>query len=50
MSFSALISDNDNHPRNHAAIAMDLDWKLSPAYDLIPNMPISLERCGPSLH
>jgi serine/threonine-protein kinase HipA len=44
MCFNALISNTDDHPRNHAVIAMDTDWKLSPAYDLVPNMPISLER------
>lgn len=44
MCFNALITNNDDHPRNHALIAMDNDWKLSPAYDLIPAMPISLER------
>ena len=44
MCFNALISNTDDHPRNHAVIAMDNDWKLSPAYDLIPAMPISLER------
>jgi len=44
MCFNALISNTDDHPRNHAVIAMGTDWKLSPAYDLVPNMPISLER------
>lgn len=44
MCFNALISNTDDHPRNHAVIAMGNDWKLSPAYDLTPAMPISLER------
>jgi serine/threonine-protein kinase HipA len=44
MCFNALISNTDDHPRNHAVIAMDRDWKLSPAYDLTPSMPVSLER------
>ena len=44
MSFNALISNTDDHPRNHAAIARDRDWKLSPAYDLTPSTPVSLER------
>lgn len=44
MCFNALISNTDDHPRNHAVIAMESDWKLSPAYDLVPDMPISLER------
>ena len=44
MCFNALISNIDDHPRNHAAIAKDRDWKLSPAYDLTPSTPISTER------
>lgn len=44
MCFNALISNTDDHPRNHAVIAMGNSWKLSPAYDLTPSMPISLER------
>jgi serine/threonine-protein kinase HipA len=44
MCFNALISNTDDHPRNHAVIAMEADWKLSPTYDLVPDMPISLER------
>lgn len=44
MCFNALISNTDDHPRNHALIAKDKDWKLSPAYDLTPTSPVSLER------
>ncbi len=44
MCFNALITNNDDHPRNHAVIALENDWRLSPAYDLVPAMPISLER------
>jgi len=44
MCFSALISNTDDHPRNHAIIAKDRDWKLSPAYDLTPSAPVSLEQ------
>jgi len=44
MCFNALISNADDHPRNHAVIAMDKDWSLSPAYDLTPSMPVSIER------
>lgn len=42
--FTALISNIDDHPRNHAVIAKEGDWKLSPAYDLTPSMPVSIER------
>lgn len=44
MCFNALISNIDDHPRNHAVVAMVNDWKLSPAYDLTPSTPISVER------
>ena len=44
MCFNALISNTDDHPRNHAIIAKDKNWKLSPAYDLIPSPSISLDR------
>ena len=44
MCFNALISNIDDHPRNHAVVAMNTDWKLSPAYDLTPSMPVSIER------
>ncbi len=44
MCFNALITNNDDHPRNHAMVAMDSDWKLSPAYDLTPSTPISQEH------
>ncbi|RLA42543.1 MAG: type II toxin-antitoxin system HipA family toxin [Gammaproteobacteria bacterium] len=44
MCFNAMISNIDDHPRNHAVIAKDKNWKLSPAYDLTPATPISRER------
>jgi len=44
MVFNALISNSDDHPRNHAVIAMERDWRLSPAYDLTPLPQISIER------
>jgi serine/threonine-protein kinase HipA len=44
MVFNALISNTDDHPRNHAVIAMDENWRLSPAYDLTPIPEISIER------
>lgn len=44
MCFNALISNTDDHPRNHAVIAREQDWHLSPAYDLTPATPVSQER------
>ena len=54
MCFNALVSNVDDHPRNHAVLARAADWSLSPAYDLTPAVPVSLERrdlameCGDS--
>ncbi len=42
--FNALISNTDDHPRNHALVAMEREWALSPAYDLTPTPHVSLER------
>jgi len=44
MCFNALISNTDDHPRNHAVVAWGRDWTLSPAFDLIPSVPVSIER------
>jgi serine/threonine-protein kinase HipA len=44
MCFNALVSNTDDHPRNHAAIAKETDWRLSPAYDLTPATPISIDH------
>ncbi|MFT3779357.1 MAG: HipA domain-containing protein [Ottowia sp.] len=44
MCFNALISNVDDHPRNHAVLARAADWSLSPAYDLTPAVPVSMER------
>lgn len=44
MTFNALISNTDDHPRNHAVIALDQDFQLSPAYDLTPVPRVSVER------
>ena len=44
MCFNALISNTDDHPRNHAFIAFDRKWRLSPAYDLIPLSTVSQDR------
>ena len=44
MCFNALISNNDDHPRNHALLARGRHWQLSPAYDLTPSPQVSSER------
>ena len=53
VAFNALISNLDDHPRNHALIAPSRGWRLAPAYDLTPHPSSSIERrdlaleCGP---
>lgn len=37
MVFNALVSNDDDHPRNHALIAPRREWMLAPAYDIVPN-------------
>jgi len=37
ITFSVLISNTDDHLRNHGFLLTDGGWKLSPAYDLNPN-------------
>ena len=44
MCFNALISNIDDHPRNHALIAKEREWSLSPAYDLTPTPVIGKDR------
>jgi serine/threonine-protein kinase HipA len=44
MCFNALISNIDDHPRNHAIIAKDRAWNLSPAYDITPSRQVSLDH------
>jgi serine/threonine-protein kinase HipA len=44
MCFNAVVSNLDDHPRNHAVLAKDRGWRLSPAFDLTPTPMIALER------
>ena len=44
MVFSALASNTDDHPRNHALIAPGRSFELSPVYDLTPMPHVSVER------
>ncbi|MES2832054.1 MAG: HipA domain-containing protein [Pseudomonadota bacterium] len=44
MVFNAAVTNNDDHPRNHAVLRRPKGWRLSPAYDLVPTPAISLER------
>ena len=44
MVFNAAVTNNDDHPRNHALLRRQKGWRLSPAYDLVPAPVVSLER------
>lgn len=44
MVFNAAVTNNDDHPRNHALLRRQKGWRLSPAYDLVPAPAVSLER------
>jgi len=44
MCFNAVMSNLNDHPRNHAVLAKDRGWRLSPAFDLSPTPMIALER------
>ena len=44
MVFNAMVTNNDDHPRNHALIQTSAGWRLSPAYDIVPVSLVSQER------
>ncbi len=44
MCFNALVSNLDDHPRNHAVLAKNSTWRLSPAYDLTPSPVIAQDK------
>jgi serine/threonine-protein kinase HipA len=44
MVFNAAVTNNDDHPRNHAVRRTARGWRLTPAYDLVPAPLVSLER------
>ncbi len=44
MVFNAAVTNNDDHPRNHALLRRPKGWRLSPAYDLVPAPVVSSER------
>jgi serine/threonine-protein kinase HipA len=44
MVFNAMVTNNDDHPRNHAMLRTPGGWRLSPAYDIVPVPLISMER------
>jgi serine/threonine-protein kinase HipA len=46
IAFNIMISNTDDHPRNHGFILTDRGWRLSPAFDVNP----SVEKDGLSMN
>ncbi len=44
MCFNAAVSNLDDHPRNHAIVASDRGWRLSPAFDLTPSPVVAQDH------
>lgn len=44
MVFNALVTNTDDHPRNHALVTPGVDWELAPAFDLVPRPEVSREE------
>lgn len=44
MVFNAAITNDDDHPRNHAVLRTAKGWQLSPAYDIVPARRLSLDH------
>lgn len=44
MVFNAMVTNNDDHPRNHALLRTTGGWRLSPAYDIVPMPLVSQEK------
>ena len=44
MLFNAMVTNDDDHPRNHALLHTSGGWRLSPAYDIVPAPKAQVER------
>ncbi len=46
MVFNAMCGNDDDHPRNHAVVWSQAEerWRLSPAFDVVPNPAFAPER------
>jgi serine/threonine-protein kinase HipA len=44
MCLNAAVSNLDDHPHNHAVLAVGRNWRISPAFDLTPSPVISRKR------
>ena len=44
MVFNILVTNNDDHLRNHGFLFDGTGWRLSPLYDVVPKPQVGLER------
>ena len=44
MVYNILVSNDDDHLRNHALLLVPQGWRLSPAFDVVPHPQIGYER------
>lgn len=44
MAFNVLVTNDDDHLRNHGFLHVDGGWNLSPLYDVVPKPQVGLER------
>jgi serine/threonine-protein kinase HipA len=44
MVFNILVTNDDDHLRNHGFLLEDRGWRLSPLYDVVPKPQVGLER------
>lgn len=51
MVFNALVGNDDDHPRNHAVVfdSSARQWRLAPAYDVVPNLEMDPPRLAMQL-
>lgn len=41
LAFNAMVTNDDDHPRNHAVLNWGSGWRLSPLYDVVPHAAIA---------
>lgn len=46
MVFNGLVHNVDDHPRNHGFVRVDGQWRLAPAFDLVPIFPYEGQTPG----
>lgn len=44
MVFNVLVTNDDDHLRNHGFLKQESGWSLSPLYDVVPKPQVGLER------